>query len=622
MKKKWTAFFLAALLGLGCTACQSTESTMPSESISAESTGVFTDSDFEVGYSDYITVTLADGASAADGSGVTIDGNTVIITEEGTYLLTGALSNGQILVDAGDSDKIQLVLDNVSVACSGSAAIYVRKAGKVFLTMTEGSENSLTSSGEFVQTDDNNVDAAVFSKADLTMNGEGSLTVGCENGHGVVSKDTLKIVSGTYEITSASQGLSGKEGVEIADGVFVITSGKDGIHAENDEDASLGSIYIEGGTFTITSGGDGMDASGALTILDGDFTVTTGGGSANASTKSGGQENGDWGQWGGGNASGTADTSDSTETETSAKGLKADTSITISGGDFAIDSSDDAVHTNGNLSIGGGTFAISSGDDGMHADSALAVSDGTIDIAKSYEGLEGTAIDIFGGTISLVASDDGLNAAGGADGSSISGRAGQNTFDSDSSASITISGGSLTIDAGGDGIDSNGDLTVSGGTVYVSGPTNSGNGALDYAGTGTITGGVLIAAGSTGMAQNFGSGSTQGSLLYNFTSEQSAGTAVTLADGDGNVLASFTPEKQFQSVVVSAPGIVSGGTYTLTVGSESVTIEMTDTIYSNASSGMGGGASGGPGGGGMTPGNQTAPGGETLDGTSSAMPAA
>ncbi len=606
MKKKWMAFFLAALLCFSCTACQGTENETPSESVSAETTGTFTDRDFEVGYSDYVTVTLADGNSSADGGGVTVDGDTVTITEEGAYLLTGALSDGQILVDAGDSDKIQLVLDNVSVACSGSAAIYVREADKVFLTMTEGSENSLTSSGEFVQTDDNNVDAAVFSKADLTMNGNGTLTVGCESGHGVVSKDTLKIAGGTYEITSASQGLSGKEGVEIADGVFVITSGKDGIHAENDEDASLGSIYIESGTFVITAGGDGMDASGALTILDGVYTLTTGGGSINASTGSDGQENAEWGRWAGGNASATADTSDSTETETSAKGLKADMSITISGGDFAIDSSDDAVHTNGNLSIGGGTFAVSSGDDGMHADSALAVSGGTIDITKSYEGLEGTAIDIFGGTISLVASDDGLNAAGGADGSSISGRAGQNAFDADSSASITISGGNLAIDASGDGIDSNGNLTVTGGTVFVSGPTNSGNGALDYAGTGTITGGVLIAAGSTGMAQNFGSDSTQGTILYNFASEQSAGTSVTLTAGDGNVLASFTPAKQFQSVVVSAPGIVSGGTYTLTAGSESVTIEMTGTTYSNASSGMGGGFGGGaaPGSGG-TPGENT-----------------
>jgi hypothetical protein len=515
----------------------------------SESTGSFTDSDFEVGYSDYVTVTLADGTSSADGGGVEIDGDTVTITEEGTYLLTGALSDGQILVDAGDSAEIQLVLDNVSVACSGSAAIYVRKAGKVFLTMTEGSENSLTSSGEFAQTDDNNVDAAVFSKADLTMNGNGTLTVGCESGHGVVSKDTLKVAGGTYEITSASQGLSGKEGGEIADGVFVITSGKDGIHAENDEDATLGSIYIEGGTFVITAGGDGMDASGALTILDGVFTLTTGGGSINASTDSNGQENAAWGQWGGG----AANASDSTETETAANGLKADVSILISGGDFAIDSSDDAVHTNGDLSIAGGTFAISSGDDGMHADAGLTVTDGTINITKSYEGLEGAALNISGGTISLVASDDGLNAAGGQT-APASAAGPVRTHLTDTSASITISGGSLTIDASGDGIDSNGDLTVSGGTIYVSGPTNSGNGALDYAGTGTITGGVLIAAGSTGMAQNFGSDSTQGSILYNFSSEQSGGTSVTLTDGDGNVLASFTPEKQFQSVVVSARG--------------------------------------------------------------------
>jgi len=638
MKRKLAALILAALLCIGCAACgasSSTSSSASAQTLSAEAAStadMFTDRDFEVGYSDYVTVTLADGASSADGTGVSVDGNTVTITQEGTYLLTGTLTDGQIVVDADETAKIQIVLDGACVTCAGSAALYVKQADKVFVTLAESTENTLASTGEFVQTDDNTVDGAIFAKSDLTLNGKGTLTVTSESGHGIVSKDDLKITSGTYVVTAASQGLSGKDSVRIADGTFTITAGADGIHSSNDEDTSKGFIYIANGTFTVDAQGDDVDASGTLTILDGTFALTSGGGSANAPARTNsdmpGMGGGMHGGPGGAAPSSTdstsadsataaavttaatvsADSSASEDTTTSTKGLKADQAVLISGGTFTIDSADDAVHTNADLSVSGGEFTIKAGDDGMHADSSLTISGGTIDITESYEGIEGSAITVSGGTTSVVSSDDGLNASS----------------STDSDAIITISGGQLTVNADGDGIDSNGSLSVTGGTTYVSGPTNSGNGALDYNDSATITGGVLIAAGATGMDQNFGSDSTQGSILYQLSSVQAAGTTITLKNSDGSVLASYTPVKEFQSVVVSAPGIESGSTYTLTVGSASESIEMTDLIYGTGSEmgGAGGNMGGGGMGGGPRGGNGGTPPDRGNDATTGATPSA
>ncbi|MDD3347821.1 carbohydrate-binding domain-containing protein [Oscillibacter sp.] len=647
MKKKPLSLLLAALLLLSATACGNTSANNAADSAAADTLStviatpdeMFTDRDYEVGYSDYVTVSLADGGTTADGDGVTVNGSTVTITAEGTYLLTGTLSDGQVIVNAADTAKIQLVLENASVTCNAGAALYIKSADKVFLTLADGSASQLVSTGTFAQTDDTNVDAALFAKSDLTMNGSGVLSVTCESGHGVVSKDDLKVIGGTYFITAASQGLSGKDSVRIAGGDFTIIAGKDGIHAENTEAADQGFIYIANGIFTVDAEGDGADASGAMTILDGTFHLTTGGGSANVRIKTeSGMSDGFRGTGGAPidapnatppvdatgtpptaatatppsdvpgaatpaqsvpdttaaelSATATENNNTSAENAASTKGLKAGAALVVTGGDFTIDAADDAIHTNGDLLISGGAFSITTGDDGMHADGALTIRDGTIAITKSYEGMEAAVITIAGGSIDLTSSNDGLNAAGGNDGS---GSMGGDTFGADSGGSILISGGTLHISAEGDGIDSNGDLTVSGGSTYVSGPTNSGNGALDYAGSAAITGGVLIASGAMGMEQNFGSSSTQGSILCQLSAVQGVSTTITLKDADGNILATCTPSKEFQSVVISAPEVKSSGTYTLTVGSEEQTIEMTDIIYGTGSQmgGVGGAAHGG-----------------------------
>lgn len=214
-------------------------------------------------------------------SGVYISGNIITITKEGTYVLSGALSEGQIIVDA-DSAKVQLVLDNADITCASSAAIYVKNAEKTFITLAEGSENILMNTAEYEAIDDNNIDAVIFSKDDLTLNGKGTLTINSEYGHGIVSKDDLKLVGGTYNITAENHALSGKDSVRIADGTYNLTSGKDGIHSENADDDEKGFVYIASGDFTIESTGDGIDASYVVQIDDGDFDITAGDGAENA----------------------------------------------------------------------------------------------------------------------------------------------------------------------------------------------------------------------------------------------------------------------------------------------------------------------------------------------------
>ena len=547
-------------------------------SVAMDSSEMFTTRDYEVGYSDCTEITFSDSGVSVSGSGASADGSTVTITKKGSYLIKGSTADGQIIVDA-DDDKIQIVLDGASVTSAGSAALYIKSADKVFVTTASGSVNKLASTGEYVQSDDNKVDGAVFAKSDITFNGTGSLEVTSETAHGIVCKDDIKITGGTYTITAAKKGIDCNESVRAAAGDITIISGTDGIHAENSDDAEKAFVYIGGGSITVTSGNDAIDASGEIAAADGTVKLISGGGSANAPAHT----DNDFGM----GRFGSSDY-DSTSTE-SAKGIKSASLITISGGTFDIDSSDDAIHSDGTVNITDGVFKIASGDDGIHANDYTAVSGGDITISQSYEGIEGEVIDISGGNIVIRASDDGMNAAGGQTSSDQTnggfGRGGM--MDTDANAKLTISGGNITVNADGDGLDSNGYMYVTGGSIYVSGPTNSGNGALDFGISGTITGGYLVAAGASGMAENFGTDSTQGSILYTFDQTLSAGSEISLKDSEGNVLVSYSPEKSYQCAVISAPGVASGSTYTVSAGGSDYTVEMTSNIYGSGS-GMGG----------------------------------
>ncbi|GAB6179694.1 carbohydrate-binding domain-containing protein [Desulfotomaculum defluvii] len=519
-------------------------------------------------------ISLNGSSITASGPGATASGGTLTITAAGIYVLSGTLANGQIVVNAAESDKVQLVLDGVSITSSNSAAIYVKQADKVFLTLADGKKNTVTDGATYNLA--NGVDepnAAIFSKSDLTINGKGELTVTANYKNGITSKDDLVIAGGTITVTAVNDGLRGRDAVAIHDGALVINASQgDGIQSNNTEDAQKGWVSIDGGTLNITAGQDGIQAETVVQITNGTVNTKTGGGSANANTDSKVNEQPSWGD--GGKPTTIKTTEDSVDNENdSAKGFKAGTAIYVTGGKINIDSSDDAVHSNGNVVIKTGTLTLISGDDGIHADTSLVVDGGTIDISQSYEGMEGTNITVNGGNIHVTAKDDGINAAGDNDRFAL-GRPRENNFTATSSgdndsAYIRITNGNVVVNAAGDGLDTNGSLYVDGGTVLVNGPTGQGNGALDYDSVAEITGGTLVAAGSSGMAQNFSDNSKQNSLLVAYSSIQKAGTLVSLQDENGKTILSFAPANEYQSIVISSPKLEQGKTYTLYSGGSS-----------------------------------------------------
>lgn len=474
----------------------------------------------------------------------------VKITAEGTYVVSG--EHESITVSAPDTAKVRIILKNATVSNTSGPAIYIEKADKVFITACEGTVNTLSDgtsyTGDFKDT---NVDGAIFSKTDLTLNGEGTLNITGNCKCGVVSKDDLIICGLNLTVKSTGCALEGKDCVKIKDAAITVSAGGDGIRSTNTEKSNKGFVYIETGNIDITSGNDGIQAATVLKAANGSIKITAGGGAADTKQNSGGR-----------NMPGFGGKTQTTDDEESTKGLKAGSLILIDEGSFEVSSKDDSFHSNGDIEINGGSFTAAAGDDGFHADNNLIINGGSITVSRSYEGLEGQKVTVTGGDIDITASDDGINAASSSSNSSSDGRPGN----SDSNALITIGGGYILVNAAGDGIDSNGNVAITGGTVLVSGPTDNGNGAVDYDGEATVSGGTVILCGSSGMAQGFSDKSEQASFMYTLDNSASAGSSVALTDEKGNVLASFIPAKQYNNVVISTPSLKSGSSYKLVIG--------------------------------------------------------
>lgn len=568
-----------------------TSNSTSSESKSTSTNTTFTARDMEVGYEETSAVKISCSGNnfTVNGNGATAKDGVLTISKEGTYVFSGSIDDGRIVVNVGDQEKVQIVLNGFSIKCTNHSPLFIKSGDKVFITLNDGTENTITDGTSYtaLADDESNVDSAIFSRADMTINGGGSLTVNGNMNHGIVSKDDLTITGGIITVNAKGDGICGKDCVKIADGVISITSGGDGIKSNNTEDSSRGYVYIGGGKINITSATDGIQAETTLTVEKGEITLNTGGGSENSSKTSNGEDNPNWGRWG---QNYTTATEDNTA---SAKGLKAGSDIKISNATITADTSDDSIHSNSNVTIDSGSLSLKSGDDGIHADTSTVINGGNILIEKSYEGIEGSNITINDGIIEVTSSDDGINAGGGNDNSAMGGRMGENNFTEISDVYLKITGGKVTVDASGDGLDSNGNIQIEGGETYVSGPTNNGNGAFDYDRTATVSGGTLVAVGSSGMAQGFSESSTQCSILYNLSKSYSTGDKVILADSNGTELLSYTPTKQFNSVLVTTSKLKQGETFKLTVGSDTYDIEMTSTVYSNGSSGMSGGMGGG-----------------------------
>lgn len=487
------------------------------------------DLDSSYNESECTKINLSGSGATVSGSGVTVENGNITITSAGSYIISGTLTDGSIKVNCSEKGTVRLILNGASISSSSTAPVVVEEAKKVLVTLADGTTNTITDKTR-QSVDDEDFSSAVYSKADLVFNGSGTLNVNAGYRNGIKSTDDLKVVSGTFNITSNEDGIIGKDLLGIKDGKFTIKSGSDGMKSTYDTDTSKGNIVITGGEFDITASNDG-------------------------------------------------------------------------------------VHCNRDILISGGNLTISSGDDGVHADDNLQVDGGTIDIKKCCEGLEGVQITLNDGDISIVASDDGINAADGSSssGMGIGGFGGGQTSSSDSSILLTINGGNIFVNAGGDGLDSNGNIVMNGGNVTVLGPTSDGDTALDFDGAFTINGGVLMAFGSSGMLETPTS-AQNGCCIVTTLGTVSANSAFSLMDSSGNVIMSYTPTKNYASAIVYSSDIKNGSTYTVTAGSTTQSITVNSNVTTNGvSGGFGGGQNGGFGGG--QRGGQ--PGGSAPDGNGS-----
>ena len=554
-----TFFLSAAVLLAGCT---SGADSTPSEDISdgsvaeqattssepeADESGMdfsYSSRDLDASYNaeNATYIRLSDDSVEVQGLGATAVDGTVSVSAAGTYVVSGSIADGRIVVEAGDEDKVQIVLSNASVCSQDGPAISILSADKCFVTLEQDSTNALVDGSAYtLEEGADEPNAALYSKADLTLNGAGSLSIEGNWRHAVCSKDDLVITGGTYDVSAVEDAFRGKDCVKIADGSFTVEAGGDGFVSTNEEDETRGFVSIDGGTFDISAQDDGIQAY---------------------------------------------------------------THARLAGGEFSIDSGDDAVHSDGSASVAGGTYDITAVDDAFHAETTLEVIDGTARVVSCYEGLEAQCVYLRGGTVHVTADDDAVNAASpSADGlfseavASSSDPAGEGSLSAadpssapaagasagapageadvrgatpesgmaeggvgmgDSSCVIEISGGYYVLTSGGDTLDSNGSIAIAGGTVLAQGAPNTDDYVLDYDIEATIDGGTLIALGGREMAQNL----TSGSQAFGMASVSgSAGKTVAIVDREGSVLGSFTAVYDFDTVVASVSGMQDGETY-------------------------------------------------------------
>lgn len=530
------------------------------------------------------TVVCSGSNATADTDTVRCQNGIVTVTGSAVYEFSGDLT-GMLVVDAGKDDTVHLILNSVQIQSPTSAALYVRKAGRVIVTLADGTENVLTNGGSFQAVDESAIDGAVFSKKDLAFIGNGSLQVESPAGNGIVCKDNLLMTGGSYTIASAGHGLDANDSIRIGKVNLTIDAGQDGIHAETTDDNTIGFVYLSGGTVKIEAEGDGISAGAWLQMESGTYDLLCGGGYENGEEHSSGYGDfmggGPGGMGGGPGGHRSTESARATDTDSiSMKGLKAATGMAINGGTVKIDAADDALHSDVSLVINGGSFTIASGDDALHAEEVLTVTNCTLEVSTCYEGLEAHEIYLSGGDLQLVCTDDGINAAGGNDDSGSGGRdqmqgggpGRPGNMGGNSTGVVAISGGKLYLNASGDGIDANGSLSITGGYTVVCGPTRGDTAVLDYDNTATISGGTFIGTGAMMMAQTLTSDSGQGVVAVYSQGGFTAGTLLTLTDGSGKELISYNPELSFQLIILSTPDMRSGAEYTLSAGEASATV--------------------------------------------------
>lgn len=644
------------LMTAGC-AINSTSTTTASGGETTITSGI-TKEDTDVTHADdaenyRVSITGNFTVTSDTSDGVTQSGSVYTITKAGEYTVAGLLSEGQLIVDAGDEDEVTIVLNGTSVTCSTGSPIYVKNASEVKIKSEENSFNEVIDNRTETTEDssDDAGNAAIYATCDLKLVGKGALVVTGNYNNGIQSKDNLSIKNVIVKVTAVNNAVKGNDAVDIESGNIIAISAKgDGIKTSNSSISNKGNqkgiVTITGGNIDIYAACDGIDASyGADISGDGNLNIYTdtyseyseevtssgsssgtsaghgssGNKTAYANTVSyvaasdtitnapggfgGGNMGGMDGQNGGNKAGGDRlgmpgdfnESGNSSGQSYSTKGIKAESEINISGFTINISSTDDGIHANsdsgvletgedgkGTIVINGGSITISSGDDGMHADKQLDVNDGYINVVTSYEGLEAITINLNGGKIYVYATDDGINAC---------------TGDGKTSPIVNVTGGYIdvtTTSGDTDGIDSNGNYVQTGGFVLVKGGSSSGNvsGSIDVDGTVTITGGTCVALG--GVCET----PVNSANAYVLSSVSFSSGRYSLKDASGNEVISFTVDGTFGNGWICSDTLVTGTSYTLYRGSDSIAdwTQESGTMGASGTGSFGGGNMGGMGG--------------------------
>lgn len=476
-----------------------------------------------------VTIDLSN-PTATDG--VTVSDGVITITNAGNYKLTGTYE-GQIKVEAADSDMVRLILNNATITNSTGAAINVVEADEVVIYTASGTANTVSDGSSYSDTASGSPDAAIYSKSDLTLAGEGTLKVEGKYEEGIHTTDGLVIASGTLEVAAANTGIKGKDYVDILDGTVTVTASQDGIKATNDTDGNRGWVRLSGGTVNISAGDDGFKAERVLEISGGTLNIT--------------QAN---------------------------EGIEAQY-INILDGTVNVTSSDDGINA---------SYSTTSTSTESASTSTTQTTQGTQGNQNSApQAPSGSAGQAPAGGQAPSGTMGQPPAGGGMGGGMGGGGMGGGTFEV-VDATINISGGTVTVNANGDGIDSNGTATLSGGTLIVNGPFTGGNASLDTNGD-LLLNGTTVAAGNSGdMFEAPATNSTSGYVKISNVSNLSAGTTVQVTDSSGNVVANYKVTNSSTALIlVSSSKITKGESYTVYTTTDSVDASST-TLASNATS--------------------------------------
>ena len=478
-----------------------------------------------------VTIDLSN-PTATDG--VTVSDGVITITNAGNYKLTGTYE-GQIKVEAADSDMVRLILNNATITNSTGAAINVVEADEVVIYTASGTANTVSDGSSYSDTASGSPDAAIYSKSDLTLAGEGTLKVEGKYEEGIHTTDGLVIASGTLEVAAANTGIKGKDYVDILDGTVPVTASQDGIKATNDTDGNRGWVRLSGGTVNISAGDDGFKAERVLEISGGTLNIT--------------QAN---------------------------EGIEAQY-INILDGTVNVTSSDDGINA---------SYSTTSTSTESASTSTTQTTQGTQGNQNSApQAPSGSAGQAPAGGGQAPSGTMGQPPAGGGAGGGMGGGmgGGGGTFEV-VDATINISGGTVTVNANGDGIDSNGTATLSGGTLIVNGPFTGGNASLDTNGDLLLNGTTVAAANSGDMFEAPATSSTSGYVKISNVSNLSSGTTVQVADSSGNVVANYKVANSSTALIlVSSSKITKGESYTVYTTTDSVDASST-TLASNATS--------------------------------------